>query len=604
MLGGAVSLVFAQTGGTVTASVPEIIRFPLLRINFEAYDSSGNFINNLKPEAVSILEDGIPRQIDKLERLQPGAQIIIAMNISPLMATITGNQSAFDRIRSGLVAWAQRLPNSTNDDFTLATNTGFQVSRLRNPQQWASSIDAYQPDLQKSQMNLTALIQAIDLATDPSNRPNVKRGILYITPPLPRNLLGALPNLANRARQANTPVHIWLVQTNPSLEAESLEALRDLSSRTGGSLTPLSPTTDLPDVDAYFQPLRFMYQVEYQSKIRDSSTHKLSVQVNYNTQTLKSAEHVFSITLQPPNPIFLQPPRLVHKAEGTNKSNATPVPLQILIEFPDGFQRQIKATRLFVDGVLTVENTNAPFDRFNWETTTLNKSGQKILRIEVEDEFGFRRSSIDMPVEVLVEEPETQAANFIRWQSLVVIGGILISSIFIIVAVTTMYRRRKQVPKIRRRVQPPIESKGNADTMPQPPIHRFEITSWLRTDTSRSAYARLIPLDKQDHPLQNPVILLNRPENTFGSDPHQATVLINDPSVDKMHARMYHKENGDCILVDADSIAGTWVNLTPINLEGTRLEHGDILNFGLATFRFELTKPIHLPQPRLKTEEG
>jgi len=35
------------------------------------------------------------------------------------------------------------------------------------------------------------------------------------------------------------------------------------------------------------------------------------------------------------------------------------------------------------------------------------------------------------------------------------------------------------------------------------------------------------------------------------------------------------------------SAAGTWLNYAPVSKNGAHLEHGDVVQFGKATFRFE-----------------
>jgi pSer/pThr/pTyr-binding forkhead associated (FHA) protein len=76
-----------------------------------------------------------------------------------------------------------------------------------------------------------------------------------------------------------------------------------------------------------------------------------------------------------------------------------------------------------------------------------------------------------------------------------------------------------------------------------------------------------------------------------GSDPSLAAVPIEDPSIDGMHARLIRQVDGDYLIRDQDSKAGTWVNFEPLPEEGKRLEHGDLIQFGATKFRFQLTDP-------------
>lgn len=75
---------------------------------------------------------------------------------------------------------------------------------------------------------------------------------------------------------------------------------------------------------------------------------------------------------------------------------------------------------------------------------------------------------------------------------------------------------------------------------------------------------------------------------TFGSDPRQATCVLDSPTVSALHARLTHTAEGEFILADAGSVAGTWVNYTPASSVGVRLMHGDLIHIGRVTLRFEL----------------
>jgi pSer/pThr/pTyr-binding forkhead associated (FHA) protein len=92
-------------------------------------------------------------------------------------------------------------------------------------------------------------------------------------------------------------------------------------------------------------------------------------------------------------------------------------------------------------------------------------------------------------------------------------------------------------------------------------------------------------------------------ELTFGLDPSLATVVLDDPSVEGLHARLIRQEDGSLRLVDEGSVAGTWVNYTPVASEGQVLEHGDLVHFGRVGFRFTQRDPQHVRKPVITFEE-
>jgi hypothetical protein len=109
--------------------------------------------------------------------------------------------------------------------------------------------------------------------------------------------------------------------------------------------------------------------------------------------------------------------------------------------------------------------------------------------------------------------------------------------------------------------------------------------------------AYLLRLKEDGQAITAPPIPISLPEMTFGSDPLHATRLLDDPSVSPLHARL-KQENGQFILADEKSTAGTWVNYEPLTAPRP-LHHGDILHIGRIAYRFMLRKPPESPAPRL-----
>jgi pSer/pThr/pTyr-binding forkhead associated (FHA) protein len=76
-------------------------------------------------------------------------------------------------------------------------------------------------------------------------------------------------------------------------------------------------------------------------------------------------------------------------------------------------------------------------------------------------------------------------------------------------------------------------------------------------------------------------------EITFGSDQDLATIVIQDDSVQGLHARLQCMENGIYLLSDQGSIAGTWVNYAQVPTEGQEIRHGDLIHLGRVGYRFK-----------------
>jgi hypothetical protein len=86
-------------------------------------------------------------------------------------------------------------------------------------------------------------------------------------------------------------------------------------------------------------------------------------------------------------------------------------------------------------------------------------------------------------------------------------------------------------------------------------------------------------------------IPISSEELTFGRDKNLATLVVNDKSVEALHARLTRQADGRFLLADEGSVAGTWVNYAPVTRGGGYVENGDLINIGRVGFRFKLRNP-------------
>ena len=82
----------------------------------------------------------------------------------------------------------------------------------------------------------------------------------------------------------------------------------------------------------------------------------------------------------------------------------------------------------------------------------------------------------------------------------------------------------------------------------------------------------------------------------------QSIHVLDDPSLAPRHARITRTEDGNYLVTDEGSIAGTWVNFEPVGKEGHLLQHGDVVHFGQLAFRFELKDPPAVAEPKIAKE--
>jgi hypothetical protein len=161
-------------------------------------------------------------------------------------------------------------------------------------------------------------------------------------------------------------------------------------------------------------------------------------------------------------------------------------------------------------------------------------------------------------------------------------------------------------PGQRRQHQPKIQKTAEQPENQASWISRIQ---WPHLYSAGKTYAFLTPLEAT-RPLasldasadrsfrsQHPPIPINAAEVTLGSDPSKASLLLTDPSVEGLHARLIHQEDGSFLLLDEGSTAGTWINYKIVPKEGAPLVHGDLIHIGRSGFRFTLRHPDRVRKP-------
>lgn len=599
-----------EPSGLVILGSPDTSKFPQISLTLEAYDDRGFFINDLLPRQVTIFENGRPLALDALDRVEPGVQFIVAYNLGPTLANRYPGGTRFAMLQQALIDWAGTLPQTLSDRFSLVANSGVQAAGLAGPRNWIKALSEFTPDLIQSTPNLTSISQALDLATDPVNAANMKRAILYITPPPGQGQLSAIPNITARARQLGVRVFVWMVAPAGYAATPAGEALRTLAEDSGGQFAVFSGTEAVPDVETYLHPLRSVYMARYTSVIALGGEQRVFAQIARPDISTSSNDVVFSLQVLPPTPIFLLPPDRVERAWVASPVDQsltlTPdtVPIGIMVEFPDGHPRELAASRLYVNDRLVAENLQPPFERLIWPLQDAAESGEYRLKVTIEDSQGLQASTIEMPVQVVVQpRPLTfweQVAQFFSGPRLIVILSVA-GAAAVLAAVMLLVNRaanahRPAPARLRDPLTQPVEIRQEAPRSPA----SLERPSWPRGVTGQPAPARLVRLSEDTLlPTGSPAIPLVHREISFGRNPGQASVVLDSPSVNDLHARLRHNPDGSFTISDAGSIAGTWVNYAPVSRHGVTLEHGDLIHIGKMAFRFELARPTTTRQPRV-----
>jgi hypothetical protein len=604
--------------GSINVFQVDLSAFPKISFFMEATDPEGQPIADISAGNVQIKEDNnSPIAASSISSEEPGIQVILAYNLGPALSnSAASGGTRYQAVNETFADWAAALPEDTPDDFSLATNTGLQTIRTGDPQAFAEKLRSFDPQLGDNQPNLTSLLQALDLATDPNPNPLMKRVIFYVTPQLNATNISTVTGLIERAVQQDVLVFVWLVgpagveASNPTV----VEPLKEISRQTGGQFFIYSGEGSPPDPEDYLQALRSLYKVEYVSALNQRGSHRLSASLRQGATVISSNSAEFNLEISAPNIVILDPIFRLERTWSTNKidtqeSFLTPnqVSLGFLVEFPDGIQRDIVASRLYENQELVKEEVSGPFDQLTWDISKFESSQVVELVLEVEDSLGLVTQSIPINVEIDVAE---KPLSF--WQALVqlkltperwiILASVLTTGFVLVLAVVLAgknrdFWRRNSAARERRTdpltqpvaVRQEISRLGSAGHSTYPQVSGQEVAAWL------------VPLNDGFEALRAKAIPLTRQELIIGKDSLQSGLVIPSAAISDVHARLTRDNKGDFWLADNNSVAGTWVNYAPLSSQGTRLRHGDLVHFARNVYRFELTAPPSDREPQLIT---
>lgn len=621
----------AETAFIATLTAPDTTDFPHLTAYLDVHDPTGDFVHGLSPQDVTLLENDLQVPASELQRQKPGVQLVIA--ITPGESFVirdTLGVSRYEYLLQGLLAgtWVNGRPG--NDDFSLLTMGGPQLTHSSDPVELRSSLEAYLPDDVSVIPNLEVLASALQVASDPTTRPGMERAILFITPPQVSEVSLGLQSIIASALQQNIHIFVWMIGSQEIFDLPETELLRNLAGQTRAAFFAFSHDETVPDLETLLEPLRYVYHLGYDSQVAAAGPQQVSAQVTVGSELITTQPQSFELNLQPPSPSLLTIPIEIVRTfanqptPGESSGDADLVPTQqvikIQVSFPDGYERPLNRTSLYVDGALYAENLSPPFDQFIWDLRLYSQDGTHSLSVEVMDNLGITGVTGETSVKIIVPTTTQGVMVAFSQKRLLVVGVIVLISASILVLVLILGGRIRPKPhpgqvilpagstdktrpvgyreRVRLRKDPVTQPVKIASVTPAQTSTRSiswrERLPWAKKrEVSLPAIAYLIPLVGTEETTLPAPMQINADDITLGRDPQQASLVIADPSVEGLHARIHHA--GKLFLItDAGSVAGTWVNYDPVPPSGTQLEHADIVHLGGIGFRFNFAEPDQL----------
>jgi hypothetical protein len=609
----------AQEGGQVSISPIDDTDFPTLNTYLDVRTAEGSFISDLGHQHVTVIEDGVRLDASRLDLLRSGAQFVLAVSPGDAFSIRDSHGvNRYDYLAEAIAAWANARGQTSSDDFSFLGRGGPEATHLSAINEWLSELAAYQPDEGGANSEFDTLARAIDIAADPAPRPGMGRAVLFITA-LPGQDVTAgvdLTGLTARANQFGVRVFVWLVAASEQFSSPGVGVLADLASGTGGSLFAFSGQEPIPDLESYLEPLRTTYYLEYGSRLTASGLHQVAVEVSREGWEALSLIQEFEFEVLPPSIAFVSPPSEISRTAPEERLNdpaaysPKTLPLEVLIEFPDGHTRPIIRTSLTIDGVVVESHTTEPFEQFSWDLAPYTATGEHILVVEAEDSLELVSRSIETKVMVTLDIPPRSPWSIVSENRtpLAILSVVIAGAVLLLILVLGGRLRPgfvREFRRKRRRADPVTQPVSVRTEMPRRPTLETWMNRlpWPQRSSVPKAFAFLVPITESGDERSTPPLSISRDEEIFGREPDQVTLVLADPSVEAVHARLVRNQEGEFRVMDEGSVAGTWVNYTPISREGVQLEHGDLVHFGRLGFRFIMREPVRVRKPVVRPGE-
>jgi hypothetical protein len=535
-------------------------------------DDAGRRIPRLTAGNFQVLEDGIPVDDIVVEEVLVGTRQVFVINTAPGLGVRDSHGfTRFDYARQELLDY-WRDPDASLigiDDLSLLTSDGLLIQHSDSSAELAAALDVMEPTFEGSISGFDLLLLALDFSADPLEATALPSSLVFITPLIetPRDL--PIANAISRASDSGTAIYPVLFSSEESLEQPEVEPLRELADSTGGQFLAFDVEGGIAEVADRILDQRVQYRVTFSSRADTAGTHLLQIQIDDDGFEANSPPIEYEIDVQPPEVAFIQPPNeIVRQTDNPELAVEEIAPtffdLQILTTFPDGHARNIERSSLLVDEEVVDVRREAPFDRFEWDLTEIRQTGAHTLKVLVEDSLGLEAETIDTPVQIVISRPD-QGLTALRpaLDSLVAVLAVIVAGMVLVIGLTTLVRRAP---------------------LPEPAAGvRLNPVKRARLQSSAPPEAMLIPL----RPSGDPVPLTGI-DVVLGRDASLAAVVLDDPSVERMHARLIRQADGDYLLRDQGSVAGSWINYELVPKSGQRLQHGDHIQLGRVEFRFQL----------------
>ncbi len=388
--------------------------------------------------------------------------------------------------------------------------------------------------------------------------------------------------LATAAQTAGVPIYVAILGAEAS--PDELANAAALTEPTNGLTIHLPTPEAATPLYELFAAQGSQTEMAYVSDLRANGPQLVAVNLGNVRDTAE-----FQLALAAPE-VTLDPPPTIRRV-----GNAVDTPLALLqpaavslaavVAWPDGLPREVTEVTLRVDGATQPQAALPQPDvggrlLLPWDISERD-AGDYALTVEVADALGFRATSAPVMVTIAVARPQPPTPTAAPTRAAPAATSISGASRFwplalllplVLLALWAVRRARRPAPA------------------PPPPL-----AAPLPRPAPRGEYVAVLEWAEGDRREQIELLADNV---TLGREPDAVDIVLDDPGVSRLHARIRRDDDGQYWLYDEGSAAGTFLNHEALGLAPRPLQHGDTVQLGRLTLRFRLEPAWPTPEEK------
>ena len=536
------------------------------------------------PANVEIIEDGQSITPSLLEEQYQGMHFAVAINPDSSLSIRGGDSKPYNlAIIDALKTIGPEPENARNNRYSFFSNPEISLVETEDYTAWAALFN----DFVTIPQDISASLSSLELAVSALEHSSLTLDtvLVYVTPYLDYRVLPEFYALIEQAGQLGVKTQVWMIMSPRVLTSSYVTDLQTALQNIGGTFTPLTGTEIVPDPRTYMEGKGRTFTAYYQSQVRTSGEYELQVRANFDqSPTLQSSPAILTLDVRPTRLSFINPIDTLEILYNNDKSfQPALLPLEVLIEFPDGYPRSILNSTLFVNGERVTTNSQPPYGSFVLDLAGYVEETELELEVRLQDEFGLQgRTPVQtIALDVLRPENGLDRSWFTSpwlWFGLLALAGTIAFLVF-----------RKPLPK-----RKTAEEGAKGDLKPEKVADKAP----LSTPLPEKIFGNLTRLDPDQTPSAEKPHLLTKEVTLIGRDPMLANLILENPSIEPLHAEIHFFPDGRIRLTDFNSTSGTYVNFKPVGAHGTSLQHADLVHLGTLFFRFNSVTRTQISSPK------